>query len=155
MVYRDTGNSNLKFTKSSRSNKRGNSIFPRLFAARIIANARQNRQREGAVQRPRNPFAFRLGAPPCRGIVSLRSSSLEEAFCSGKDLLESYARQTFASWLLYRAPMICARANPQLTPRSFSLSIPAMILTPHSSKSSTSEAGIRTDVLRLLPITID
>ena len=58
--------------------------------------------------------ASRLGVPPCGGNIFLRSYSLEKAFCSGKDLLESCARQIFVSWRQYHAPMICGRANPQL-----------------------------------------
>ena len=53
-------------------------------------------------------------APPCVGNVPLRSFSLEKAYCSGKGLLEYCARQIFASWLLYPAPMICAQAKPTL-----------------------------------------
>ena len=94
------------------------------------------------------------GWEPCGGNVSLRSFSLEKAFCSGKGLLKYCAQQIFVSWLLYPAPMICAQAKPHFTSRSILSSIPAMILTSHSNRSHFSETGTRTHALRSLPITI-
>src|SRR5215216_4024876 len=91
--------------------------------------------------------AFRLGVLLCGGNIVLQPSLLEKAFWSGKDLPESYAPQSFASWRLYHAPMMCARANPTYTHSCFSLSIPATILTQHSNKSNCSETGTRTDAL--------
>ena len=69
-------------------------------------------------------------------------------------LAESYVQQIFVSWLLSHARMNCPQANPKHTLRCFSLSIPAMILIPHSNKSNFSETAIRTHALWSLPITI-
>ena len=92
-------------------------------------------QKSRSFNRSSNVHCVQAGRLPCRGNNLLQPYSLEKAFYSEKDLPEYYAQQIFVSWLRYHAPMICPRANRNYTNRCFSLSIPAIILTPQSNKS--------------------
>src|SRR6266481_7488395 len=95
------------------------------------------------------------GRVPCASDNLLQLYSLGKAFYSEKDLPKSSDRQIFVSLPRYHAPMICCRANTNYTTPCFSLSIPAMILTPRWNKSNCSGASTRAGALLSWPITID
>src|SRR5258705_13234415 len=96
-----------------------------------------------------------LGGSSCASENLLQLYWLAEVFYSERDLPESYARQIFASLPRYHVPMICCQANTNYTIHCFSLSIPAMILTPRCNKSNCSGASTRAGAFLSWRITLD
>src|SRR5258708_20662855 len=95
-----------------------------------------------------------MGGSPCASDNLLRLYWLGKVFYSEKDLPESCAQQVFASLPRYHAPMIWFRASSNYTSHCFSLSIPAMIVTPRWNRLNCLGTSTLAGALPSWPITI-